>query len=751
MKKIIILISVFCISCNITLLGQCVIEPFKTCPKTNDIPCVERGVFYQQTLSVFNTVAFFNDTFFNNSPTQFFESFVVDTVFNLPNGLSCLEASGKTSLGLYDSVNLLLSGITFDTAFIKKIEINARITYKDSSVSPPTTNEFVLPLACFSLRIKNVGDTCINVTEPNCFQSPSKIYFKYARPNVKMGGVFKYFSNLNLGEDTICTCNGAYNEIEYEIFPDLPVKIISENITAKGGRVNVIGYRPTYLSIFFPKRNPLDESFYITLGDSTGTKETKQLYFSLSCYDYQFNYDPWVDFCSSMISGRAFLDLNNTCLYETTDAPYPNFTITLKYSGDSVGNQVISSDSGYYTSFYLHENEPFFLHFSVPQGFLGVCPTADTYLELPYVFNGYQSFDLPINAGSIKYRNLGITAIKSGYWLYGYEAYYRIIYYNNGNETIQPQITLNFDSNLVIDSFITPFISYDPLARIVKWQGKTLTIGQFGEILIRFKLPLPSAGVNRVFNQLLIEPLLNDDDLTNNTIVKEEEIVGSYDPNDKSVFPNGSDNSGRISLEDSILTFTIRFQNTGNGPARNVFILDEIDSDLNLETFLPVASSHPYKISFTDRKLRIEFREIMLPDSNTNFIASQGYFQYSIHKKSNLGIGTTISNTANIYFDFNEPITTNTTQSIYTKLTNLNRANETLKINVFPNPASEKIVVLGNFNSASKISLWNSASIMLMEMETENKKQITFSVKDYPPGVYFLKLENNYQKVIIAK
>ena len=51
----------------------------------------------------------------------------------------------------------------------------------------------------------------------------------------------------------------------------------------------------------------------------------------------------------------------------------------------------------------------------------------------------------------------------------------------------------------------------------------------------------------------------------------------------------------------------------------------------------------------------------MLPDSNINEVASNGFFKYTVRQLPDLPIGTTFENSASIYFDFNDPVKTNTT------------------------------------------------------------------------------------------
>jgi len=138
----------------------------------------------------------------------------------------------------------------------------------------------------------------------------------------------------------------------------------------------------------------------------------------------------------------------------------------------------------------------------------------------------------------------------------------------------------------------------------------------------------------------------------------------SFDPNDKLVAPRYPEG---YALLDEELVYTIRFQNTGNAEALEVVIRDTLDSNLDPNTFRIIGSSHEefLSTSLTDNQyLTFEFMDINLPDSTSNLEGSQGYVAYTIKAYDNLPEETIIENTAGIYFDFNPPVITNTTENM---------------------------------------------------------------------------------------
>jgi hypothetical protein len=106
---------------------------------------------------------------------------------------------------------------------------------------------------------------------------------------------------------------------------------------------------------------------------------------------------------------------------------------------------------------------------------------------------------------------------------------------------------------------------------------------------------------------------------------------------------------------------TIRFQNTGNAPAINVNIEDTLDSRLDWNTFKMISSSHHCTVLTKEGRNRLwRFNAINLPDSVFDERGSHGFITFSIKPKLTVGIGEVISNKADIYFDYNLPVTTNT-------------------------------------------------------------------------------------------
>ncbi len=138
-------------------------------------------------------------------------------------------------------------------------------------------------------------------------------------------------------------------------------------------------------------------------------------------------------------------------------------------------------------------------------------------------------------------------------------------------------------------------------------------------------------------------------------------VTSSFDPNDKTAIPGGNP-VNRI-YKDWPIQYTIRFQNTGNDTAFLVVVRDRISEDLDLTTLEINSASHPFTWELgAARTLDFTFENILLPDSSTNQVASNGFVKFTIRPNQSVAFDEDIENTAAIYFDFNEPIITNTTK-----------------------------------------------------------------------------------------
>lgn len=170
---------------------------------------------------------------------------------------------------------------------------------------------------------------------------------------------------------------------------------------------------------------------------------------------------------------------------------------------------------------------------------------------------------------------------------------------------------------------------------------------------------------NAVIDDLLVGVVrvttsVTDQNPSNNQRNEVERVTNSADPNLKQVYPLGLGADGRIKSTDT-LVYQIHFQNVGNDTAFDIVIRDTLDVELDMSTLIPGTSSHPHTFQFGGgRELIWQFNNINLPDSTTDEPRSHGFVSYQLLIESGAANGTPIENRAQIYFDFNAPLATNT-------------------------------------------------------------------------------------------
>lgn len=171
-------------------------------------------------------------------------------------------------------------------------------------------------------------------------------------------------------------------------------------------------------------------------------------------------------------------------------------------------------------------------------------------------------------------------------------------------------------------------------------------------------------------------------------------VSSSFDPNDKNAIPEGR-GPEHLVHPGTPLEYTIRFQNTGTDTAFLVVIRDTLSEHFDFSRIEPRGSSHPFTFSqINNNILQFTFENILLPDSNTNLAGSQGFVEFNIYPQENLANGTQVTNRAAIYFDYNEPVLTNTVLRTFGKyliVTTDEPYAEILKVGTVPNPFSTEI------------------------------------------------------------
>ncbi|MFZ4634383.1 MAG: DUF7619 domain-containing protein [Saprospiraceae bacterium] len=300
--------------------------------------------------------------------------------------------------------------------------------------------------------------------------------------------------------------------------------------------------------------------------------------------------------------------------------------------------------------------------------------------------------------------------------------------------------------------------NYDPFPTNINGDTLCWNIGAMSpgaEAIIEMTLGTPTDILlgDTVNIQGWVLPLSPDQFPQNNFYLLQRTVVGAYDPNDKQVVPE------QIPLTDTTafdkpLEYTIRFQNTGNFPADFVVLRDTLSADLDLSTFRFLASSHPctWRVE-PGRILVIDFPNINLPDSSSNLLESQGFVKFGVRPRGAFPNGHIFQNAADIFFDFNAPIRTNTAVTkVVDKLiaaSSLFLSNEQLTVR--PNPAKDRIFIQWEtpVKGSAALQLFDvQGKLIKTQRVGEQVRSMEWNIAGAKPGVYFVVLQTKTGRML---
>lgn len=326
----------------------------------------------------------------------------------------------------------------------------------------------------------------------------------------------------------------------------------------------------------------------------------------------------------------------------------------------------------------------------------------------------------------------------------GFPVRYWLTYTNYGTIAADGEVFLSYDPLLNYSySDITPDIED---ANSLTWNYDDLHLFENRSIQVNFYGPNFSDVGNILEAWYSISPSPDANPVNNQDSVFQE-VIASYDPNDKLVSPRGIGEEGLV-LFDTELTYTVRFQNTGTDTAFNIKIVDTLHADLNVETFRFIASSHQcnYQISGNTNDgivITFWFNNILLPYEDLDEPNSHGFVKFAVSPHSDLAENTQITNEAYIYFDFNPPILTN--QVLNTFVSSIVSVSENdLYVNIYPNPSSDFVKI--DVPDIINIQIFSIDGKIIMHKQSDN----ILDVSDLPSGHYLLKI-NTKQGLIQKK
>lgn len=438
------------------------------------------------------------------------------------------------------------------------------------------------------------------------------------------------------------------------------------------------------------------------------------------------------------VAGQVYDDQNLNCIWNN-EIPVSRIKLDLTQSGNIV-KQTFSTDAGQYTF-----KTPAFGNYEVSVDTTGLpivlfCPASNLLLDTISAIDSLktgQDFAFTCPTGF----DLGVSNIVSSAYAPDLDAVVNIaagdmagfygMHCTNGVSGTVTAVISGPVTYVGSNGWITPTVSGDTV---------TWTISNFNNVDVNSSFGLKlhtnynAQGGSQVCITVTITPG-NDNNPANNTLTQCYTTLAAWDPNHKDVSPGGN-----IDTAQKWMTYTVHFQNTGTYYARNIRVDDTLDiNKFDISSVQLLAYSFPPVTEIeSNGAMHFNFYGNGLPDSTMDFDASQGYVQYKVKLKDGLPVGTQIQNTANIYFDFNPAVVTNTaTNTISLHVVTANaEISDNLNLRLYPNPTTGTLHLQADGFTPDVITIYDLSGQKLRE----EKYYPTINIQTLSTGFYFIEV-----------
>lgn len=463
---------------------------------------------------------------------------------------------------------------------------------------------------------------------------------------------------------------------------------------------------------------------------TSGTYTIKQLLYNGATLVDSLEFSYLYEVCNTVLVSFYF-DANNNCVMDGTEGNILQPSLT-EVDSNNVPIDTISGTSGFYYTEYGNVGDVYTFKPLSVMGYTVSCPVSgeltDTLnvgnagnLEFGVVCATGSSFDLSVNPvlhGGTNVADMSIDVNNA--------------YCSSENAVV----TVTYSPHYMFSyANVTPTTN---VGQTVTWNLNNISNSNPGYIYMSL---LPSATppvvgdtANYTFT---VTPITGDTDATNNTVAIVDTIFGPYDPNYINVAPQGYITAG------TQLKYSVGFENTGNAVAHNIYVLDTLPDQVDINSLRMVAASaRMYTSTYRaggHNIVKFDFPAINLPDSFHNPHNCTGMFSFTIKSKAGLAVGTHIPNRVGIYFDNNEVVGTNTVTDIIGTPTKTTVVGKESALRIYPNPANDLLTIKMKETAYSSFSILNSVGQVMLQQPINNNLT-NVNIKSLPAGLYYITL-----------
>ena len=459
------------------------------------------------------------------------------------------------------------------------------------------------------------------------------------------------------------------------------------------------------------------------------------------------------------ISGTVFSDNNGNGIMDGNEGglPYQNVQVgTIWAYTDGNGNYITYNPTGNYNVNYT----PTGVYAPYPLTTPGTLVVVANTVGNTYTNN---NFGVEIPAGST---NLSVSLNPHTTVTPGFSAWYDIQVCNNGITSAASTLTMHYAAGLILDYANPAPASNNITTNTLTWNLASLAPGNCNYIWVDFNAASSMVlGTNTIEMVNVLPTSGNDIDMSNNMDTVHQVVVGSWDPNNKlAIETNYSDPAYQVVSSinaDQSIDYTINFQNLGTAPAVNVVVVDELSSAVNAASYQLTGTSHNAVVTRTGNTVTYQFKNIYLQDATANEPMSHGYVSYRVQANNNLSAGTQISDFANIYFDFNAPVTTNNAIITMIVPSGINDVKaSSVAVFTYPNPVNTAAQIQFELKATAQVDVaiidaaGRISSQLMNDKLNSGIQKISFDAATLANGIYTIHLKvdgkKSFTKITVA-
>jgi len=450
---------------------------------------------------------------------------------------------------------------------------------------------------------------------------------------------------------------------------------------------------------------------------------------------------------------NAFLDTNSNGLKDTGEQGFPQGQFQYEKNNDGSIHNILSS-SGVLNIYDSNATNSYDFAFQFnPDYAANYNLTPASYSNVSITAAGMSVYNFPVTITN-PYKDISVSIVSTQQPRPGFTYKNKIVYTNNGNQTIANGTISFTKANALTITNISQTgtvatsngFTYD-FTNLMPFETRTIDV--------TLQVPtIPTVQLGNLVNNSASASILSGDDVIseNNNFSLTQQIIGSYDPNDI-IEAHGEEIVHASFTSDNYLYYTIRFENTGTSSALNVKVNNLLNTMLDEASLKMVNASHDFIMDRVGNNINWEFKNINLTATSQNPNTSKGYIIYKIKPKPGYAIGDIIPSNASIYFDFNPAIITNTFNTEFVSQLGVTEF-ENAEFFFYPNPANDFITVAvkNNQEQISNVTLYDiSGKIVFSKRFSMGNVSETIDLSQLSKGMYLMEVTTKSNLKTIKK